>query len=116
MCKPLFVAALVLLAVPAAAGRRSAMVGGATWYGPGFAGRRTASGERFNPRAMTLASRCLPFGTRLRITDLRTGRSAVGRVNDRGPYTRGNIVDLSWGLARRIGLTGRDVVRLQVLR
>jgi len=116
MCKQLFVAALVLLSVPAAAGRHCPMVGGATWYGPGFAGRRTASVERFDPLAMTLASRCLPFGTRLRITDLRTGRSAIGRVNDRGPYTRGNIVDLSAGLARRVGLTGRDVVRLQIVR
>ena len=87
----------------------------ATWYGAGFHGRRTASGERFNQDARTLASRGLPFRTIVRVTNLRNGRSAVGRVNDRGPYTRGAIVDLSKAFARRIGLMGRAPVRLQIL-
>ncbi|MFN3648544.1 MAG: septal ring lytic transglycosylase RlpA family protein [Armatimonadota bacterium] len=88
----------------------------ATWYGPGFHGRRTASGERFNQNAMTLASRHLPFGTRVRVTHLKTGRSAVGRVNDRGPFGKRSVTaDLSRGLARRIGLTGTDPIRLEIL-
>jgi len=87
----------------------------ATWYGPGFHGRRTASGERFNQNAMTLASRHLPFGTRVRVVNLRTGKSAIGRVNDRGPFRRGYTADLSKGLARKIGLGGHGPVRLEIL-
>ena len=88
----------------------------ATWYGPGFHGRRTASGERFDSRAMTLASRHLPFGTLVRVTNLRNGRTVVGRVNDRGPYgSRAVTADLSAGMARRIGLTGTCPVKLEIL-
>ena len=87
----------------------------ATWYGPGFHGRRTASGERFNRNAMTLASRHLPFGTKVRVTNLRTGRAVIGRVNDRGPFRRGYTADLSQGMARRIGLGGSGPVRLEIL-
>jgi len=94
---------------------RAVLVGRATWYGPGFHGRRTASGERFNRHAFTLASRGLPMQTLVRITNLRNGRSAMGRVNDRGPYSHGAIVDLSEALARRVGLRGTSRVRIQVL-
>jgi rare lipoprotein A (peptidoglycan hydrolase) len=88
----------------------------ATWYGPGFHGRRTASGERFNRYAMTLASRHLPLGTMVRVINPRSGRSALARVNDRGPFgKRGYTVDLSQGLAGRIGLLGNGPVRLEVL-
>jgi len=87
----------------------------ATWYGPGFHGRRTASGERFNRNAMTLASRHLPFGTRVRVVNPHTGRSVVARVNDRGPFRGGYTADLSQALARRIGLGGSGAVRLEIL-
>lgn len=88
----------------------------ATWYGPGFHGRRTASGERFNRNAMTLASRHLPMGTRVRVVNPATGRAAVARVNDRGPFGhRGYTADLSQGLARRIGLQSSGRVRLEIL-
>ena len=88
----------------------------ATWYGPGFHGRRTASGERFNRYGLTLASRHLPLGTMVRVINPRSGRSAVARVNDRGPFgKRGYTVDLSQGLAGRIGLLGNGPVRLEVL-
>jgi rare lipoprotein A len=87
----------------------------ATWYGPGFHGRRTASGEVFNRNAMTLASRHLPMGTRVRVVNPHTGRSAVARVNDRGPFRGGYTADLSQALARRIGLGGSGAVRLEVL-
>jgi rare lipoprotein A (peptidoglycan hydrolase) len=87
----------------------------ATWYGPGFHGHRTASGETFNRNALTLASRHLPFGTRVRVVNPRTGRSAVARVNDRGPFRSGYTADLSQGLARRIGMLSSGPVRLEIL-
>jgi rare lipoprotein A len=89
--------------------------GVASWYGPGFQGRRTASGERFSRHAYTLAHRGLPFGTRLQIVNLLTGRCAVGRVNDRGPFVRGRKFDLSQALARRLGIGGVGRVRCVVL-
>lgn len=104
-------------AVPVEAGRkprRRVILTRASWYGPGFHGRRTASGERFNQNALTLAHRHLPFGTRVRVTHLRTRRSAWGRVNDRGPFVRGRGADLSKALARRIGLQGVGPVKLEV--
>jgi rare lipoprotein A len=91
------------------------LVGRATWYGPGFHGRRTASGERFNRHALTLASRGLPMQTMVRITNLKNGRAAVARVNDRGPYAHGAIVDLSEALARRVGMGGTSRVKVEVL-
>lgn len=94
------------------------ITGNASWYGPGFAGRRTASGEVFVPSRSTVASRHLPFGTRVRVTYLRTGKSAIGKVNDRGPFVRSRIVDLSEGLARKIGLkgAGHGKVKVEVLQ
>lgn len=89
--------------------------GGASWYGPGFHGRRTASGERFSRHRYTLAHRGLPFGTRLEITNLKNGRKMVAHVNDRGPHVRGRVVDLSEALARRLGIRGVGRVRCVVL-
>lgn len=73
-------------------------------------GRRTANGERFNPDGLTAAHRTLPFGTRLTVTNPRTGKSVVVVINDRGPFTRGLHLDLSRGAARAIGLTSTGVV------
>jgi rare lipoprotein A len=101
--------------VPARPTVGAVLVGRATWYGPGFHGRRTASGERFNRNGFTLASRGLPMQTVVRITNLKNGRSAIGRVNDRGPYSHGAIVDLSEALARRVGMGGTSRVKIQVL-
>ena len=78
--------------------------GHASWYGPGFHGRRTASGETFRADAMTAAHRSLPFGTRVRVVHEGTGRSVVVRINDRGPFHRGRIIDLAQGPARSLGL------------
>lgn len=83
--------------------------GMASYYG-NESGRRTASGQRFNQSAMTCAHRSLPFGTRLRVTH--GGRSVVVTVNDRGPFVRGRVLDLSTGAARAIGLTGAGVGRV----
>ncbi len=91
--------------------------GMASWYGPGFHGRRTANGERYNQHGMTAAHRSLPFGTRIRVINLRNGRSVVVRVNDRGPYSGRRIIDLSAGAARAIGLVGSGIgpVQLEIL-
>lgn len=78
-------------------------VGLVSWYGPGFHGRRTASGERYNMNAMTCASRDLPFGTLLELTNLSNGEKAVVRVNDRGPFYRHRILDLSLAAAKKLG-------------
>jgi rare lipoprotein A len=86
--------------------------GAASWYGPGFHGRKTASGERFNTHALTAAHRTLPFGTRVRVTNERTGRSVVVRINDRGPYAHGRVIDLSKASAQAVGLSGVAPVSL----
>jgi peptidoglycan lytic transglycosylase len=83
-----------------------ARVVNASWYGRGFRGRHTASGERFNPNSMTAASKTLPIGSVVHVTNLKNGRSVNVRINDRGPYVRGRSLDLSHGAARQIGLTG----------
>ncbi|HEX8165936.1 MAG TPA: septal ring lytic transglycosylase RlpA family protein [Beijerinckiaceae bacterium] len=86
--------------------------GAASWYGPGFHGKKTASGERFNPNAMTAAHRSLPFGTRVRVVNERTGRSVTVRINDRGPFHGGRIIDLAQAPARALGIAGTTYVSL----
>ena len=94
-------------------------VGQASYYGnePGEGGPLTANGERYNSNELTAAHRTLPFGTRVRVTSPNTGRSVVVRINDRGPFVGGRIIDLSVGAARAIGLTNSGVgtVRMDVL-
>ncbi|NES96162.1 MAG: septal ring lytic transglycosylase RlpA family protein [Desertifilum sp. SIO1I2] len=91
--------------------------GMASWYGPGFHGNRSASGEIFNQDALTAAHRNLPFGTLVRVTNLDNGTSVVVRINDRGPFIGGRIIDLSAGAARVLGLihSGVAPVRVEVL-
>jgi rare lipoprotein A len=86
----------------------------ASFYGRPHHGKRTASGERFDMRALTCAHRTLPFGTHVRVTDLETGRSVLVRVNDRGPFTEGRIVDLSLAAARELGIVERGVARVRL--
>ncbi|MEC4803055.1 MAG: septal ring lytic transglycosylase RlpA family protein [Jaaginema sp. PMC 1079.18] len=88
--------------------------GMASWYGPGFHGRRSASGERFNQNALTAAHRTLPFGTQVRVTNLNNGQSTVVRINDRGPFSRGRVIDLSAAAARKIGMMGSGVAPVQL--
>ncbi|CAO4153266.1 septal ring lytic transglycosylase RlpA family protein [Methylorubrum aminovorans] len=86
----------------------------APWYGPGFQGRLTANGERFDQDALTAAHRTLRFGTRVRVTNAATGRSVVVRINDRGPFIAVRSIDLARGAARVIGC-GTCRVALQPL-
>lgn len=92
--------------------------GEASWYGPGFHGNHTANGEVYNQYALTAAHKTLPFGTRVKVTNLYNGRSVVVRINDRGPFTPGRIIDLSQGAAQVIGVTGSGVapVRMDILQ
>lgn len=103
---------------PVQAVQRSRPKGMASWYGPGFHGRRTASGEHFNQYALTAAHRSLPFGTRVRVTNAYNGRSVVVRINDRGPFTRGRVIDLSRKAAQVLGVFSRGSapVSLDVLK
>jgi rare lipoprotein A len=90
----------------------SSMVGTASYYRHG---KVTANGEPFKPMGLTAAHRTLPFGTRVKVTHMGTGRSVVVRINDRGPFIRGRIIDLAMGAARRIGVNGLAKVSLQVV-
>jgi len=81
----------------------------ASWYGPEFHGRPTASGEIFNMYDLTCAHKTMPFGTRLRVTNPENGKSVIVTVNDRGPFVRGRDLDLSYGAARAIGLVEKGV-------
>jgi peptidoglycan lytic transglycosylase len=77
-------------------------------------GSRTANGEKFDPDKLTAAHRTLPFGTRLKVTDLSTGRSVTVRVNDRGPFIPGRIVDVSHSAAESLGMTGRGLAKVKL--
>ena len=91
-----------------------AMEGKIAHYGRKFTGRRTASGERFNPGALTMAHNTLPFGTKVRVTNVANKRSVVARVNDRGPTTPGRIADLSTAAASRIGMLRAGIVEAKL--
>jgi rare lipoprotein A len=94
--------------------RVEAEVGLASYYSRAHQGRRTASGARFDMHALTCAHRTAPFGTRLRVTDLESGRSVVVTVTDRGPFKRGRVVDVSHAAARKLGMLQRGVARVRV--
>jgi len=87
--------------------------GTASWYGPGFHGRKTANGERFDTGELTCAHKSLPFNTLLKVTNLENGRYTIVRVNDRGPYVRGRIIDLSNAAKTEIGMGGLAKVRIE---
>jgi len=85
--------------------------GVASWY---KMGKITANGERFNPNGLTAAHRSLPFGTRVRVTNLGNGRKVIVRINDRGPFVKGRIIDLAYGAARKIGLHRSGIARVKL--
>jgi rare lipoprotein A (peptidoglycan hydrolase) len=93
-------------------------VGNASWYGPGFNGRVTANGEKFNSESLTAAHPNLPFGSWVRVVNTRNGKFELVRINDRGPYQEGREIDVSYRVARKIGLIGSGVsqVRLELMQ
>ena len=92
----------------------SGTTGMASYYGGRFHGHRTASGARFDSGALTAAHRSLPFGTLVRVTHLGNGRSVVVRINDRGPFVGGRVIDLSSGAAGVLGMHGQGVARVRI--
>ena len=113
---PEFVSTPVVQAIPeetvAEETGRELGSGVASWYGAEFAGRRTANGERFNPSEYTAAHRTLPFGSRVRVT--RNGRSVVVRINDRGPFHGGRVIDLSQAAAEDLGIRSAGEGRVEL--
>ena len=93
------------------------LTGVSSYYGSFHHGRKTANGDRFNMHAMTAAHRTLPLGSKIKVTNLRNGKSAVLKVNDRGPYKHGRILDVSQGAAKKLDMikTGTAQVRIEVL-
>jgi rare lipoprotein A len=88
--------------------------GMASWYGPRFNGKMTANGERYDMNALTAAHPSLPFGTKIGVRNTRTGREVVVRVNDRGPYSRNRIIDLSYAAAREVGVVGPGTASVEI--
>jgi rare lipoprotein A len=93
---------------------RSSTVGVASWYGPGFNGKRTANGEVYDQEDLTAASNTLPLGTRVLVTNLKNGHSVEVRINDRGPFVKGRQIDLSHGAAAILGLVNPGTARVRI--
>ena len=89
-----------------------AMCGVSSWYGPGFHGRQTASGERFNKNDLTAAHKTLKFGTMVKVTNPKNGKSVTVRINDRGPFIKGRFLDLSENAAKMIGIKSKGVAKV----
>ena len=89
-------------------------VGTASWYGPGFHGRKTASGERFDQNKLTAAHRSLPLDTKVKVTNLENGRSVEVEINDRGPYAGKRVIDLSKAAASRLDMTDDGTARVRI--
>ncbi|AEH44852.1 rare lipoprotein A [Thermodesulfatator indicus DSM 15286] len=113
--KPYRIGGKVYYPLPSAQGYVE--VGIASWYGPNFHGKTTASGERYNMYAYTAAHKVLPMGTRVLVTNLENGRQVIVRINDRGPFVKGRIIDLSYAAAKALGIhrKGTALVRIQAL-
>ena len=106
--------AMTPLITSAAAGPGHVQKGVASYYHDGLHGRRTASGERYNKSALTAAHKTLPLGTKVRVTDVRTGKTIVVKINDRGPFVKGRVIDLSRRAARELGMIRKGLARVRV--
>ena len=101
-------------APPATASAAASETGKIAWYGRKFAGRKTASGEAFNPEALTMAHKTLPFGTRVKITNPKNNKSVTVRVNDRGPTQADRVGDVSYAAARKLGMLKSGVIEAEL--
>jgi len=101
----LLLTVVVGMLLPVKESHAAKQCGGASWYS--LPGNKTASGERMNPKAMTAAHRKFRFGTKVRVTNRRNGRSVIVRINDRGPFIKGRVIDLSKAAAGRLGYLSR---------
>jgi rare lipoprotein A len=116
MLRFISIASLALGALAPLAAEAASSCGYASWYGPGFHGNLTASGERFNSRALTAAHKSLPFGSRVKVTNQATGRSVTIKINDDGPHVPGRIIDLSERAFRQIASLGQGVAKVCISR
>ena len=112
----LFTLAAATMALPpfSASANPFTQTGIASWYGNNFKGRKMADGHRYDPGDFTAAHRTLPLGTMLRVTALRTGLSIVVRVNNRGPFIKGRIIDLSTAAARKLDMMRSGIARVRI--
>ena len=108
------VACLLLTFTGTTFAQQNVQKGGASYYGPGFHGKRSSNGEVFNMHAMTCAHRTLPFGTTLLVRDTKTNNEVIVRVTDRGPFCRGRIIDLSYGAAKKLGMVARGTAQVEI--
>jgi rare lipoprotein A len=115
-CKTAIAALILVQPIWALAGSAGKDMGSghASYYANEFAGRRTANGETFNPNGLTAAHRTAPFHSKIRVTHLGNGKSVTVRVNDRGPFIKGRIIDISYGAAKQIGLHHSGTARVQL--
>jgi rare lipoprotein A len=94
----------------------SVEVGNASWYGKKFQGKATASGEAFDMYALTAAHKSFPFNTKVKVTNLKNNHSVVVRINDRGPFVQGRIIDLSYAAAKKLGYLNQGVTKVRIER
>ena len=113
MKKQLTISAAMLATVLMLTGNAFAQCGGASWYA---LHSRTASGEMMNPSAMTAAHKTLPLGSKVKVTHAKTGKSIVVRINDRGPFIKGRVIDLSKGAAKKLGFIGAGHAKVCISR
>jgi len=112
--KHLIVSLLLLFSTSAYAKHKKVQIGKGSWYGKKFHGKQTANGEKYNMYTYTAAHKTLPFNTKVKVTNLRNKRSVIVRVNDRGPYAKGRIIDLSYLAAKKLGYVKNSVAKLKV--
>ena len=105
---------LITFSTTACAKPNGTQVGKGSWYGKKFQGRLTANGEKYNMYALTAAHKTLPFNTMVEVTNLSNQRKIIVRINDRGPYAKGRIIDLSYLAAKKLGYVNKGVAKLKV--
>src|SRR3954471_22517290 len=104
----------IIIVLTTSCGRKITEMGRASYYADKFQGRRTANGEIFRQRKRTAAHRTLPFGTKVTVKNLSNGRKVKVRINDRGPFVKGRMIDLSKKAARRIGMVDAGVANVEI--
>lgn len=114
MKQQLFLLSIITLFLLPSCARKITENGKASYYADKFQGRKTASGEIFRQRRMTAAHKTLPFGTKVKVTNLSTGRTIKVRINDRGPFVAGRIIDLSKKAARKLGMVNAGVTNVKI--
>lgn len=112
--KHLVITLLLAFSTSACAKHKKVQVGNGSWYGKKFQGKSTANGEKYNMYAYTAAHKTLPFNTMVEVTNLKNNRKIIVRINDRGPYAKGRIIDLSYLAAKKLGYINRGVAKLSI--